>query len=94
MGYLDYKTTSWKRVFVPDDRLDVIEQLIKGKNLDHNTLIDFINDNSTVFTPLDIDGELDCEEVMSSEDNGDQSTIELYKDNEMLIDNSINSFGK
>jgi hypothetical protein len=78
--YLDFKITTWKRLYFKDDQdLDkTISDLYKG------------------FTPYEIESEecedlCDTEEFIGVNENDGCSTIEIYDNNKLIWDNSYTS---
>ena len=75
MAHLDFKITSWKRLRVPDEKVnEVIERLR------------WSSDDDEVYELTDIDGvyfvcdgpDVECEEIMTPDENNGSSTQELY----------------
>jgi len=78
MAHVDFKVTIWEKVQIKDECLaEVIEKIKSGKIQSSNDLID------TDYTDGD-DGNYETiaetEEQLSLEDNGGESTIEVYDD--------------
>jgi hypothetical protein len=86
MAYLDFKITSWKRVYVPDEKVqETIEKLKSG---DCDAPYDLLEDDEYYFSPGGADEE--CEEPMLPDENAGASTQELYNsDGEILYKNGI-----
>lgn len=74
MAHLDFKVTIWKRLQIPDDKVEeVIEKLKAG---DAETPYDLLEEDGIYFNPGGPDEE--CEETMTVEENGGGATQELY----------------
>lgn len=81
MAHLDFKITSWKRVFVPDDKIEETIKLLKEGGCD------------TPYDLMDLEGYYDsttdydncCEEPMLPNENEGCSTQELYSENGDII---------
>lgn len=86
MAHLDFKISSWKRVFVPDHKIqETIEKLKKG---DYETPYELM-DEEGYYDSTSFDDQV-CEEPLSPEVNFGCSTQELYDDNgELLYKNGI-----
>lgn len=86
MAYLDFKVTSWKRIHVPDEKVDeVIERLKKG---DCDVPYDLLDEDDFYVDLQQPDEE--CEEPMTIEENNKASTQELYNsDGELIYKNGI-----
>jgi hypothetical protein len=74
MAHLDYKITTWKRLFIPDEKIDeVVKKLKDGSPYD---LYDLNEIEGVYLENSDID--VQCEEHMLVEENNNASTQELY----------------
>jgi hypothetical protein len=74
MAHLDFKVTSWKRVFIPDDKIqETIEKLKEGEC---DTPYYLLEEEDYYETTGDSDQI--CEEPMIPSENYGYSTQELY----------------
>lgn len=81
MAHLDFKITSWKRVFVPDDKIqETIEKLKAG---DCDAPYDLMLEEGFYESTGDIDQI--CEEPMLPNENGGASTQEIYNTNGEIL---------
>ena len=81
MAHLDFKVTSWKRVFIPDDKIqETIEKLKAG---DSDVPYDLIMEDGYYESTGDIDQI--CEEPMLTNENDGWPTQELYDDNGNIV---------
>ena len=89
MAHLDFKITSWKRVFVPDDKIqETIEKLKTGCCDEPYDLI--MEDGYFESTS---DGDQACEEPMLPDENDGFATQELYNtDGDLIYHNGTNDF--
>lgn len=80
MAHLDFKVTTWKRIHIPDDKLEETAEFLK-KETSLSALYDllekegFYSDNSIE----------DFEEPMETWENGGASTQELYNSEGNII---------
>jgi hypothetical protein len=81
MAHLDYKVTTWSRLFIPDDK---VEEVIKRlQESDCCEVYDLINIEGVYF---DQDGpDAECEEPMLPSENGGGSTQELFDSEGAII---------
>lgn len=77
MAYIDYKVTSWIRMKIDTSQIEEAEELIKEGVTP--LYLDII------LNPTDINNLFEVEEYLPVEENGGQSTIELYHDNGDLV---------
>lgn len=84
MAHLDFKITSWKRIHIPDERVEEVIQKLKEGGcdapydlLDEDEVGDFYIDSCGI--------DLECEEPMTVEENEGASTQELYDTNDKII---------
>jgi hypothetical protein len=81
MAHLDFKVTSWKRLAIPDDKVDeVIKRL---KESDCCEVYDIQDIKGVYFVEQGVDEE--CEEPMIPNENGGGATHELYNSEGALI---------
>jgi hypothetical protein len=81
MAHLDFKITSWRRVFVPDDKINETIKLLKEGGCDQP------------YDLMDIKGYYDattyddqcCEEPMLPNENDGCSTQELYSEDGNIV---------
>jgi hypothetical protein len=84
MAHLDFKITSWKRVFVPDDKIqETIEKLKAG---DCDEPYDLMMEEGYYESTGDIDQV--CEEPLLPSENDGFATQELYDNDFNLIYNN------
>jgi hypothetical protein len=79
--YIDYKATIWFRISLRGEEEKVIEALKNGKSV--NELYDEFDDFLVGCDPM-----FDTEEILTPEENNGQSTIEIYKDTELIYSNA------
>jgi hypothetical protein len=76
MAYLDFKVTNWKRIYVPDELVEEVQnRLING---DVDTPYDLLGEEGHY--TLDMGDDELCEEPMSIEENDFCSTQEIFSD--------------
>jgi CO dehydrogenase/acetyl-CoA synthase beta subunit len=75
---IDYKATIWFRITVHDEQEKVLEALKSGSSIE-NLYDNFYGVLSSV------DAMFETEEIMTPEENGNQSTIEVLDDLGMTI---------
>ena len=87
MAYLDFKVTSWKRLFIPDDKVkEVIKRLKDSDCCEVYDLTDILGVYQTYDGP-----DTECEEPMIPAENGGSATQELYnEEGEIIYNNSEN----
>lgn len=85
MAYLDFKITSWKRIHIPDERIEEAIQKLKEGGCD--APYDLLDEDGDCY--IDSCGiDLECEEPMTVEENEGASTQELYDtDGEIIYKN-------
>jgi hypothetical protein len=82
MAYLDFKITSWKRVRIPDEKVEEVIQKLKEGGCD--APYDLLDEDDDCY--IDSCGiDLECEEPMTVEENGGCSTQELYDNKDKII---------
>ena len=77
MAYIDYKVTSWIRMEIDTSQIEEAKELIKEGVTP--------SDLDIILNPTDINNLFEVEEYLPLEENGGQSTIELYHDNGNLV---------
>lgn len=84
MAHVDIKITTWERIFIKDEDLDQVHQLLQsGEVTTPNELLEHIESE-------EVESISEVDEFMTPQENGNQSTMELFKDKETLLwDNSI-----
>lgn len=88
MAHLDFKITSWKRLKVPDEKVnEVIERL---KASDHDEVYNLQDIEGVYFIQDGPDAE--CEEAMIPSENSGSSTQELYNSDGDIIYQNGNSY--
>lgn len=87
MAHLDFKVTSWRRLAVPDSKVEEVIKRLKE------------SDCCEVYDLTDIDGvfevkdgpDAECEEPMLPNENGGSATHELYNsEGDIIYHNSEN----
>ena len=80
--FLDFKITTWKRIRIPDEKLEEVIQKLKEGGCDAPyDIVDEIDD--CYIDSCDID--LEFEEPMTVEENEGASTQEIYNTNGEII---------
>lgn len=75
--YLDFKVTSWERLYIPEELSKQVEEKLKsGEIQTANDVIGLFGDRGVDYEGI-IEG---VEEQMTVEENGGSSTIELIED--------------
>jgi hypothetical protein len=74
MAHLDFKVTCWKRLTVPDDKVDEVIKRLKESDCDE--VYDLQEIEGVYFISDGPDAE--CEEAMIPNENGGGATQELY----------------
>jgi hypothetical protein len=87
MAHLDFKVTSWRRLSIPNDKVEEVIKRLKE------------SDCCEVYDLTDIDGvyqvfdgpDAECEETMIPSENGGSATQEIYNsDGDIIYHNSEN----
>jgi hypothetical protein len=79
MGYVDFKITTWERVWVDDENFnEVIDQIKSGEIGSSDELI------NSGLAESGSETNFETEEQMTPEDNDGQSTIEVYNDDKKV----------
>jgi hypothetical protein len=81
MAHLDFKITSWKRIQIPDERVEEVIQKLKEGGCD--APYDLLDEGDFHIDYCGID--LECEEPMTVEENSGCSTQELYSSKGNII---------
>jgi hypothetical protein len=74
MAHLDFKVTCWKRLRVPDEKIEEVIQRLKESDCDD--VYDLQDIEGVYFISDGPDAE--CEEAMIPHENGGSATQELY----------------
>ena len=84
MAHVDIKITTWERIFIKDEDLDQVHQLLKsGEVTTPNELLEHVESE-------EVESISEVDEFMTPQENGNQATMELFKDKETLLwDNSV-----
>jgi hypothetical protein len=84
MVYIDFKIATWERVNIDDETFDIIKPLLEnGVIKDSSELIDYCAKNNSEYR---FDGVImECDHQMTVEENGGNSTIEVYGDSSEVI---------
>ena len=87
MAHLDFKITSWKRLFIPDDKVEEVIKRLKDSDCDE------------VYDLQEIEGiyltstNEECEEPMIPSENGGGATHELFNsEGDVIYHNSDNLY--
>lgn len=79
--YIDFKITTWERVYVPDEQKDNVLELLKNKTIESsNDMYNELDAEQLSLEKLD-----EVEEQMTVEENGGMSTIEAFEDDGEII---------
>jgi hypothetical protein len=81
MAHLDFKITSWKRIYIPDEKIDIVVDLLKKGNVD--TPYDLLKEEGIYLDGTGPDEE--CEEPLTIEENNGASTQELFNNKGVII---------
>lgn len=81
MAHLDFKITSWRRVFVPDDKIQETIEKLKAGHCDEP--YDLMMEEGYYESTGDIDQF--CEEPLLPSENDGFATQELYSENGDII---------
>lgn len=87
MAHLDFKVTCWKRLVIPDDKID--EVIAKLKESDCDEVYNLQEIEGVYFVQDGPDAE--CEEAMIPDENFGSSTQELYNSDGDIIYQNGNS---
>lgn len=83
MAHIDFKITIWERVKIDDDKVsDVINRIKDGSIMSSSDLFDVLDNDCFNEGILD-----DTGQQMTVEENDNQPTIEVYKNNEIVFSN-------
>lgn len=88
MAHLDFKVTCWKRLVIPDDKVD--EVIAKLKESDCDEVYNLQEIEGVYFVQDGPDAE--CEEAMIPDENFGSSTQELYNADGDIIYQNGNSY--
>lgn len=72
--HVDFKITTWERVYVPDGKEDEFMELLKNRSIE-SAFDMFIQDENCWIERVD-----EADEQMTPEENGGCSTLEVYLD--------------
>lgn len=85
MAHLDFKVTLWRRIHVPDEKVDEVIKILKEG--DWNAPYDLLQEDDFYLKPHVCGG---FEDAMTIEENDNASTQELYNnDGELIYKNGI-----
>ena len=89
MAHLDFKVTTWKRLYIPDNKVDeVIKRL---KESDCHEVYDLQEIEGVYFVNSHLDQE--CEEPMSLSENEGAATQEIFNyEGNVIYHNSDHSY--
>jgi len=77
MAYLDFKVTKWRRIYVPDDMVGVVQNKLNVGGIE--APYDLLEDTSK-HCQMSMSVDEECEEPMSIEENGGALTQEIFTD--------------
>ena len=84
--YIDFKITNWERIEIPEHLKDKVLTALKDKKIqtawDIHEFIHYGEKEELTFECLE------CSEYMTPKENGGQSTIEAYINEEEVFNNS------
>ena len=86
-NYIDYKATVWFRIPINDIEDNLILDRIKQHLESGETPDELYNHEDLEIGQCE--PMYDTEEFLTSEDNGDCPTVEIYKDGELIWNNTI-----
>ena len=86
MGFVDFKITIWERIYIDDDKIDMVVDKIKSGEVASS---DDMYSQFEERVAIDSEILLETGESMTLEENGGQSTIEVYRDNEDIYTNGV-----
>lgn len=82
MAYFEIKVSVWQRIQIPDEvKLEDVIEYFK-KNTETSCINEIGIDDSTYETLVE------SEEILTPEDNGGESTVEIYNSHENLVWNN------
>jgi hypothetical protein len=81
MAYLDFKITSWRRVYIPDELVEEVQNRLTNGDVD--TPYDLLGEEGHY--TLDLEDDELCEEPMGIEENGGCHTQEIFTDTGEMI---------
>jgi hypothetical protein len=74
MAYLDYKVTDWKRLYIPNEKVQEVQEIILN-NKGHDAVDDIFSIEGVREEDID-----PCIEPMLVSDNRGSATIEIFND--------------
>jgi hypothetical protein len=74
MAYLDYKVTDWKRLYIPNEKVQEVQEIILN-NKGHYAVDDILSIEGVNAEDIE-----PCIEPMLVSDNGGSATIEIFND--------------
>lgn len=78
-SYIDHKITIWERIYIDDNQVNAIKNLlIGGKNINDLFNEDIVDNNHFL---------LETEQSITVEENNNQATLQLFYDNNIIYDN-------
>ena len=78
MGFVDFKITIWERVYIDDDKIDmVVEKIKNGEVVSSDDMYTQFEDRVAIHNEV----MYDTGEQMTLDENGGNSTIEVYNGN-------------
>jgi len=81
----DFKVTGWERVTVPEDKEQLVLDAIKNGTVETSSdVYDLLDDDGVDYEVLD-----DCNEQMTVEENGNQATIEVRENGDVIHNNCV-----
>jgi hypothetical protein len=86
MGFVDFKITIWERIYIDDDKIDMVVDKIKnGEVASSDDMYTQFEDRVAIYNEV----MYDTGEQMTLDENGGNSTIEVYRDNEDVYTNGV-----
>lgn len=83
MAKVDFKVTVWESIEIPDEIVEQVKEGIKNNTITCSSDLYELEDSFL----FDSEVLLETADQMSRKENGDQPTIELIVDNEILVTN-------
>ena len=83
MAYLDFKVTRWRRIYVPDDKVD--ETIKKLREAASDGPYDLVDEGTDYFFKQDLGVDEIAEEAMTIEENSNNATQEIYSEDGVLL---------
>ena len=78
-SYIDHKITIWERIYIDDNQVNAIKNLLVGGKSINDLFNEDIVDNNHFL--------LETEQSITVEENNNQATLQLFYDNNIIYDN-------